>query len=529
MAELVEDNSEGAVSVALLVNAAGAILGGKLVMPHRSLPPSKRNLAAVLKPTGDASFDEWWAETKQEAAVADCRAGVLLHSTTGEYLPVMVNVCSIPGRDEYLVSYFQDSQPSLIFLDVLHRLYVLSQQVTSQLNSPAMLDMVVHTLHEIFQCRACVIVLRDETKPNELVIQAAVGIKDHWQKIIRWQVGEGIAGQVVATGQSFMSDDIHAEHGSLIFDSEVHSLIAVPVVFQGRVMGSLNLDSTQKAAFTPEHERILSIAAAQVAAALENARLYREEAARAKKLADLNEALNNQEGLREELIQNLSHELRTPLTYIKGYVSLLLDGDLGALDTEQINALRIVADKTLAVQRLISDVVQLEDIDADTLTIELLNINDLVQRSFVAIQQIYRDSEVSFRLILADEVGMVIGDRSRLSQAIDNLLMNAIKYSLAEAVVTVETRSDRAAQTVAIRVTDTGIGIDEAHQERIFDRFYRVKDPTSSNVSGSGIGLAIVRRIVDAHDGRIAVQSVKGEGSTFTIVLPAVDGAAPDG
>lgn len=404
-------------------------------------------------------------------------------------------------------------------LEQVSALYALAQRITGQLNSEEILTLVVNTLRDIFRCRACAIALCDPDG-KQLTIRAAAGIKPEWLGRVSFPVGEGIAGRVVATGQPIYVPDVHAAAGVQVFDPEVHSVMAVPIATQGRVIGSLNLDSAQVDAFLPEHEHVLTIAAAQVAAALEISRLYRQEAERSRSLAAANAELQRLEKLRQELLQNLSHELRTPLTYIKGYGSLLQEGDLGTLQPPQQEAVQIIMDRAEAIERLISDVVRLEQISEATLERESVEINQLARQALQAAQVTYEAAGLVFELRLAKKPIRVEADRRRLNQAIDNLLSNAVKFTPRGGKIIVATRLNDDERTAEISVADTGIGIAPEHLPHLFERFFQARDPAHPQTGGSGIGLALVRRIMEAHGGQVRVESQKGRGSCFTLVLP---------
>ncbi|GAB4569778.1 MAG: hypothetical protein Kow0077_02840 [Anaerolineae bacterium] len=414
--------------------------------------------------------------------------------------------------------YISDLQERFEQVSALHR---LAEQVTGNVDSQAIMQQVVDTLRAIFRCRACVL-FRYDREAEHITIEAASGIKPRWQAAARLKPGEGLAGYVLQTGKPLNIPDLREAANAPIFDPEVRSVIGVPVIYKGDVIGVLNLDSDQPHAFSVEHERVLVIAASQVAAALEIARLYQQETLRAQKLEEANLALERQERLRQELVQNLAHELRTPLTYIKGYTSLLKDGELGPITEEQDSALGIVMDKTEVLQQLIQDVVTLEQISEKSLDFEVVDFGELIAQVFDAARTIHSSESLRFKLERAHETTPVLVciDRTRINQALDNLISNAVKFSPGGGTITIGMRVDREAGRVACSVSDTGIGIAPDHLQRIFERFYQVRDPDRQGIGGSGIGLALVQRIVRAHGGEVQVASKKGEGSTFTIVLP---------
>jgi len=222
--------------------------------------------------------------------------------------------------------------------------------------------------------------------------------------------------------------------------------------------------------------------------------------------------------LKDELVQNVSHELRTPLTFIKGYVELLLESDMGPLTTGQRDALRIVADKTNALSRLVSDIIYLQQIERESLQ---LSRQDMCQMSRLALQSCEiaaMNAGISLQLDAPDELRPILVDRDRINQVFDNLLGNAIKFSPNGSTITIHVEAWQ--DMVQLTVADTGAGIPADKLEKVFDRFYQVDGSATRRFGGAGLGLAIVRRIVEAHGGRIWVESELGQGSSFKFTLP---------
>ncbi|HET7377491.1 MAG TPA: GAF domain-containing protein, partial [Anaerolineae bacterium] len=229
-------------------------------------------------------------------------------------------------------------------------LYSFAQQLTTSLDLAEVLDSIVQTLKQVLKCRGVSIALLDAAN-QVLEIRAAAGIQTKWKEAAKLKLGEGISGQVAATAKAFNVPDTHLLSDFIFFDPVVRSLLVVPLTVKDRVIGTLAIDQVVPDAFTENDERLLTIAAAQAAIVIENAQLYADIKERANKLEQAYKELQVIDQLKDELVQNVSHELRTPLTFIKGYVELLLESDMGPLNDSQRESLTIVADKTNALAR----------------------------------------------------------------------------------------------------------------------------------------------------------------------------------
>ena len=404
-------------------------------------------------------------------------------------------------------------------------LYEFARRMSTTLDLGILLDSVVMTLREVLHCRAANIMLFNP-RTELLEIRAAAGVKDRWRQEARLRIGEGIAGQVVQQKRPIYVPDTREDPRFVVFDPSVRSLLCVPLMVGDRVIGALSVDHEIPNAFQPEHERLLTIVATQAAAAIENARLFYELKAHAEELRRAYEELQEADRLKDEIVQNVSHELRTPLTFIKGYVDLLLDGSMGPLTDAQREAVEIIAEKTNLLSRLVGDIVTLQRIERGTLNFEAVDIAALARISVQNFQLTASQSGLEFAV--EDPGGPVIvwGDRERLSQVLDNLLHNAVKFSPNGGRITV--RVQDVDDHALVSVQDTGIGIPPDKLERIFERFYQVDGSTRRRFGGMGLGLAIVKRIVEAHGGRVWAESELGKGSTFYFTIPKPPTAPSD-
>ena len=231
--------------------------------------------------------------------------------------------------------------------------------------------------------------------------------------------------------------------------------------------------------------------------------------------------LNKLEQVRRDFVANVSHELRTPVTSIKGFVETLLDGALADSDHAE-RFLRIVAVQADRLNSIIEDLLTLARIEQEGEKVEIVLQPGPVAAVLEAAANTCRlkadEKQVRLEIQCAPELRAPIND-ALLEQAVVNLVDNAVKYSPPGAAVRLSARRD--ADMVVIQVEDRGCGIGAEHLARIFERFYRVDRARSRELGGTGLGLSIVKHIAQAHGGRAEVESTVGEGSSFSIRLPA--------
>ncbi|MGC8826719.1 MAG: GAF domain-containing protein [Anaerolineae bacterium] len=396
-------------------------------------------------------------------------------------------------------------------------LYTLAQRMTTSLDLNQMLDSLVVILRRVIDCRSCCIFLLDE-RSGMLEIRAASGIKPKWQKEAKLRVGEGVSGRVVAKRRPIYIPDTYQEPDFIFFDPEVRSLLVVPMITKGNVIGTLSVDDSVPNAFDPEEGRLLTIAAAQAAAMIENARLYESLKERARRLKLAYDELKELNRLKSEFVQNVSHELRTPLTFIRGYVDLLLEGALGDLNEQQREALRIVSNKTETLTRLVGDIISLQRAEMASLDLAPVSLADVIDMALRGAEAAAQEANLQLICKVPPDLDPVFGDRARLGQVLDNLIGNALKFTPPGGLIEVSVEDVGDYERVLVR--DTGIGIPSDKLEKIFEPFYQIDGSTTRRFGGAGLGLAIVKQIVEAHGGQVGVISELGKGSTFFFTVP---------
>jgi two-component system OmpR family sensor kinase len=236
-------------------------------------------------------------------------------------------------------------------------------------------------------------------------------------------------------------------------------------------------------------------------------------------LTEQNEQLREVDRLKEEFVAVVSHELRTPLTSIRGYLDLVLDGSAGELGEKQQYFLEIADRNSRRLLRLVGDLLLFAQIQAGTFKLRREHV-DVVEVARDALSAVAPAADAkSIEVDLTDGIPSVVSvDRARLGQVLDNLLSNAVKFTPQGGRV--ELRVGPRGNGIGIDVADTGMGIPTSEAEHLFERFFRTSNATEQAVPGTGLGLTIVKALVDAHGGRISVDSVEGSGTTFRIDLP---------
>jgi two-component system phosphate regulon sensor histidine kinase PhoR len=238
-------------------------------------------------------------------------------------------------------------------------------------------------------------------------------------------------------------------------------------------------------------------------------------------LHDITE-LRKLERVRRDFVANVSHELRTPLTAIQGFSETLL---AGALDDPQnrVRFLEIILEHSKRLARLTDDLLMLSKMDADRLNLEIsrLSVSQFVESCVETTQRPAAEKDLRVSVNLAQRLPDIAADRRRLAEILQNLLDNAIQYTPPGGQIMVSASAD--SDEVTFTVSDTGIGIPQADQPRIFERFYRVDVARSREVGGTGLGLAIAKHLVEVHGGRIWVDSEVGQGSQFHFTVPIFD------
>lgn len=331
--------------------------------------------------------------------------------------------------------------------------------------------------------------------------------------------GKGALGIAYATGRPVVVADYPAWEHAL--DAAFASVLAVPLLIRGRAIGALIVRYSQRREILPAEVDLLAVLAAQVAPALEAARLNADLAASEVALRQTNLHLAEASRLKSDFLARMSHDLRTPLSAIIGFSDLLLDGADGPLNEDMAEDIGQINRSGKNLLELINDILDLSKIEAGRMEFHLQPVPLLrlvaevlaVTRPLAAARSLSLDVSVE-----GDESGLIANcDQMRTRQVLTNLVANSIKFTSSGGVNIV----CEAGQTdLQVSVVDTGIGIPPEAQARIFDEFVQADASTASVFGGTGLGLSISKRLIDLQGGSMGVESIPGKGSRFWFRLP---------
>ena len=331
--------------------------------------------------------------------------------------------------------------------------------------------------------------------------------------------GQGAVGRAAAERQPVQVSDIHqaAAYESrvreLVMRAGYRSLLAVPLLSEDEVVGVLLVNRREPGEFPPRIVELLRTFASQSALAIENARLFREIEDKSREL----EAANRH---KDEFLASMSHELRTPLNAVIGFSEVLLERMFGEVNDKQEEYLNDILASGRHLLSLINDILDLAKIEAGRmeLDVEDFDLAAAIDNALVLIRERATRKGLALDTHVDPVLGGVRGDQRKIKQVLVNLLSNAVKFTPEGGRI--EVRAQRVDGVAEISVVDTGIGIATEDHETVFEEFRQVGTDYAKKHEGTGLGLALARKFVELHGGRIWVKSRLGEGSTFTFTIP---------
>ncbi len=301
----------------------------------------------------------------------------------------------------------------------------------------------------------------------------------------------------------------------IALETGYRAVIAVPLLLQDQAIGAFMLYSDSPYQVSSRETFLLSTAAIQASMAIQNALLFAE-------VKEKNAALERANNLKSQFLANVTHELRSPLHSIIGYGSMIVDGFVdGELTKQQEEDIQFIVRRAEDLSHLVDDMLDLSKIEADRIEVKPEPL-DLASSLTDVINQhklMANEKELYLKLEMEESLPLVLADSHRLRQVVTNLVSNALKFT-EQGGVTLRCTLNKSGDMVRVTVQDTGIGISPAALEYIFEAFRQADGSTTRRFGGTGLGLTIAKKLIELQGGEVAVESVIGQGSAFSLTLP---------
>ncbi len=394
-----------------------------------------------------------------------------------------------------------DSQSPEMQVARLEMILEVSRSLNSTLDLDTLLQSIMEVASQLTDSEAASILLLDK-KTGELYFEAATGIKETEFDRIPVPLEGSIAGWIAQNGEALVidnaqQDDRHFGGVDKYTNFITQNILGVPLTAKQETIGVLEVvNKHHDTSYTKDDINILNILADQAAVAIENARLFRQS----------------------DEIANVVHELRSPMASIIGYSELMLMKS--NMPPEQLRSgLESINREAIRLSQMINDFLDLARLETGRARLEKESVN-LHELTEEVVEQLYpqvHEKSITISLNVIDDIPNFQGDCNRLKQVILNLVDNAIKYNRQGGKVDVTLACNKVRVQLSVRNTGAGIAPDEL--DLVFDKFYRVQND-EQDVRGTGLGLPIAKKIIEAHRGDIWVESELGIGSNFAFSLP---------
>ena len=399
---------------------------------------------------------------------------------------------------------------------------VLAVISRSKFDLQPVLDTIARVARELCMAEDVVIHLREETDLRIAAHHGSIPVQLNLRRPIErdWVAGRTVVDRtpIHVPDLANLADEFPLGH-QLARRRAYGTTLGIPLLREDQAIGCLLL---RRNAVKPFHEKqivVLQTFADQAVIAIENTRLFEEVQARTHELAQTVEKLEIASQHKSQFVANMSHELRTPLAAILGYAELMQEGFYEPPGKKSLDALTRIRSNGKHLLGLINTVLDIAKIESGQFNLNLgeYALENVVETVRAATEALAETKKLGLKTEVAKSLPFGVGDEQRLTQVMLNLVGNAIKFTDAGEVSITATASN---DHFALSVTDTGPGIPQEHQARIFEQFHQVDSSNTKAKGGTGLGLAIAKQIVEMHGGRIWVESTLGHGATFQLRLP---------
>jgi len=334
-----------------------------------------------------------------------------------------------------------------------------------------------------------------------------------------WPISKGVMGRVARTKIAALVNDVSLDAEYERKSRSTQSMLIVPVIRDEQIISIINLESSSLNYFTNDDLNFVQLLASHAAIAIENAQLFEQ-------VKTANQA-------KSEFMNTASHDLKVPMTSIKGYAKMLRIGAGGPLTELQSEFVDTIYKNIDRMSRLVSDLLDVSRIEAGRVRLEIQDVNmqEVIDDVVASLRGQIEAKQQTLELQVEPNLPLLRADYHRLVQLMTNFVSNAYKYTPTEGHITIRaaatTNGDKQESAIEVTIQDTGYGISEEDQAKLFTTFFRSSDQNIRNEPGTGLGLVITKKMIESHGGTLNVHSKLGEGTAFIFTLPLINKIPP--
>lgn len=446
---------------------------------------------------------------KQDGTVFSAEDSNLLLTFAAQAAIAIENARVFTETDKELAERIQELQGLQLF----------DQQLQTSLELDKVLDVTLtHATDALGISMGLIGILNNDEEPGlYLLAQRGMPTEMGRYKIDPWPLTKGVLGRVARSGELAWVNNVAEAKDYIPKNHRTRSFLVIPILREERVIGVIDLESTDPNYFTSDDVAFVQRLVTHAAIAIENAQLFEQ----------VKEANN----AKTKFMSIASHELKIPMTSIKGYAKLLQMGAGGALSDKQVEFLNIISNNVDRMNRLVSDLLDVSRIEAGRIRLELqdVQIREVIEEVLESVHTQIEHKKLSLRVDVDQGLPSIRGDYGRMVQIVTNLVSNAYKYTPEGGQISVIAKpyQNGDMQGISITVEDTGYGISEEDQAKLFTNFFRSSDQNIRNEPGTGLGLSITKRMIESHGGELTFKSELDHGSSFTFTMPLVSKIPP--
>ena len=405
-------------------------------------------------------------------------------------------------------SMFEDAKKRISQIELISE---ISNQLTSVLDLEELLKAAATSIQKNFNYFDVTVFLVSGDKTS-LVLEAHSGsFVDFLPHDYCQSIDTGIIGWVATHGEKVLANDVSQDPRYKVYEyHNTKSELALPIKIDDRIVGVVNVEDTKLHAFDETDAVVLETLCDQLGSAMKNATLYDEIQKANMKLTELDK-------MKSEFLGIVSHDFRSPLSSIILASKSLLKNEIVQGNQRLREYLQLIAEQATRLNQLAEDTLSVTKIESGQLSFyfKIVNIERLIQDA-ISMVRFSKNHKVEYKV--DPNVAFIKGDQAKLRQVIQNLVSNAVKYSPQGGKIRVIVE-DLSTEEMIVSISDEGIGIPAEHKDKLFQKFSRLERGAIKEIKGTGLGLWICREIIDAHGGKIWVESELGKGSTFRFTL----------